>query len=287
MLEAIIAAVAGVLGAAMGSWATLRSARSTHRTTLEAARISPEPTEADVEVVDALYVLSDDIDPEERRTLVEREQRDHYGTWVVLDIKLRNRGGQTAYVSGLYLQLSDIVNGFRPVLPDVVHHLDQIGHELRMPPSYTYKTYLENESQRVRVSQVLPPGETERFLVSVDTPQSFFRTRLTVEYNAGRVAEARSELIFLRADPAWINAFSMLSALRSRMEQCGTVAGWRGQVMPTSDAGRLCLDEYERNLRNLAAIYAAVGRQSDTNGMAVRDSLARVPSMRQELGLDR
>ncbi|MER6086306.1 hypothetical protein [Streptomyces sp. NPDC001833] len=118
MLEAIIAAAAGVFGAAMGSWATLRSARAAHRTALEAARIAPEPTEADVEVVDAFYVLSDDVDPEERRALVEREQQDYYGTWVVLDIKLRNRGGQTAYVSGLHLQLS-----VRCGKPDLVRSL--------------------------------------------------------------------------------------------------------------------------------------------------------------------
>ncbi|MEU2874161.1 hypothetical protein ABZ769_34035 [Streptomyces olivoreticuli] len=287
MLEVIIAAAAGVLGAAMGSWATLRSARSAHRTALEAARIAPEPKEADVEVVEAFYVLSDDVDPEERRALVEREQQDYYGTWVVLDIKLRNRGGQTAYVSGLQLQLSDIVNGFRPVLPEPIYHPSRHMPERRAAPSYFYKTYLESESQRVRISQVLQPGETDRFLVSIDTPKTFFRTRLAIEYNADRVAEARTELSFLRADLAWMNATSMLSELERRMGACGSFAHWRGREMPTADASRLCLDEYEQNLRTLAAMYAEVDRESDANGAAVRASLARVPSMRQELGLDR
>ncbi|MFC9491786.1 hypothetical protein ACFTZM_37725, partial [Streptomyces hydrogenans] len=106
MVEVVIAAIAGVLGAAIGSWATTRAARTTQRAALETAQtaeraamqaawIAKEVKEAQIEIVDASFVEREDLDEEERDGL---GLSGPWGDAAVLDVKLRNCGGESAFV---------------------------------------------------------------------------------------------------------------------------------------------------------------------------------------------
>ncbi|MEV8597628.1 hypothetical protein [Streptomyces sp. NPDC052012] len=133
MLEVIIAAIAGLLGAALGSWATMRAARTAERAALTTARITPKPRKADVEFVDASFVAPNDLDPSERTALLEGEAGESE-TGLVLDLKLRNRGGETAYLYELTLDLRNSVDGFQPELPKADPTLAS-----RATPSHVYR----------------------------------------------------------------------------------------------------------------------------------------------------
>ncbi|MFD5748974.1 hypothetical protein [Streptomyces sp. NPDC127033] len=298
MLEVIVGGAVGVLGIVVAAWATLRSSRTAERSALVTAHIAAEPREAEVEIVDASFVTSEEVDVQELRALAEREGQDHYGSWVMLDIKVRNRGGQTAYITNVVFTMSSILNGFRPVFPKPIlgiaelqadeHHRPRIDPvAIDLSPSRNYQTFLDDEGPTsVPVSQVMKPGEADRFLVSIDTPRSFFRARVQVEYNAGRIVEAPKELAFLLTHPAWFNANTMLQKLAAVMEQPGTHALWRGRSMTRRAAGRLCMDEYEQSLRSLIEMYTEAGRGRDAVCASVRESLGRVPEMREALGLN-
>ncbi|MFE0726502.1 hypothetical protein ACFW23_36915 [Streptomyces rochei] len=286
MLEVIIAAVAGVLGAALGSWATMRAARTAERTALEAARITKEVREAEIEFVDVSLVEPEDLDEADRASLAPADGRGR--GMAILDVKLRNSGGETAYIYELRLKPWDVRDGFRPELPGIVEDHETRSYPSRVGPSHHYQDRRENghdPERPQRVSQALPPGEVDRFLVSVKTPACFFRANVSVTFNAGRTAEANN-LKFLRKPPDWVDSDSMLELLRARLQECGPFAARGSRRMPAAEAGRLCLAEYEESLLAAAALYALAGRTSDPEYAAIHASRSRIPQMRQDLGLD-
>ncbi|MGW5868338.1 hypothetical protein ACWFRJ_40040 [Streptomyces sp. NPDC055239] len=120
MLEALVAAAAGVLGAGIGAWAALRARK---------------PTEAKVEFVDVAVVPIEDLgeifevaEGDVVSELRERAQRmlgayarRPRGDWtgwggahteeeyfpIALDVKVRNSGGQTAYLHEFGIHVRD------------------------------------------------------------------------------------------------------------------------------------------------------------------------------------
>ncbi|MFD8354564.1 hypothetical protein ACFV1X_37265 [Streptomyces coelicoflavus] len=281
MLEVIIAATAGLLGAALGSWATMRAARTAERAALTTARITSEPRKADVEFVDASFVVSDDLDPTERTTLLGGATGESDASGLFLDLKLRNRGGETAYLYELTLDMRNSIDGFQPELPKTFTH-----HAMRTAPSHVYRAAPKEPRDRlqtVRISQVLPPDEVDRFLVSVPAPPRFIRARVSVVYNGGLEAAAVQELKFLHSHPQWINADSLITLLSLRLSQCGPYADWKGRRVPLTEVIRLCMEEYEQGLQDLADHYAEVHRETDPRCVAIHGSRIRVVLMRQAL----
>ncbi|MGO4635939.1 hypothetical protein AB4225_34210 [Streptomyces sp. 2RAF24] len=214
MIEVIIAAVAGVLGAALGSWATTRSARTAQGAALEAARtaeratmqaawIAKEVKEAQVEIVDASFVEFRDLDEEERASVIDSLSFRPGRKEAILDIKLRNTGDETAYVHEIQLTAEDVRDGFEMLLPEVdqaplwppgrgVSQNDTRGTEgvpsygefpRRALPSHAYRSRRRNGSNKEqfrRVSQVVARGEVDRFLVVVEVPGDFFKGALKI-----------------------------------------------------------------------------------------------------------
>ncbi|MFF3837854.1 hypothetical protein [Streptomyces sp. NPDC001930] len=287
MVEVIIAAVAGVLGAAMGSWATMRAARTAGRTAVETARITKEIPAAEIEFVDVSLVDPEDLDDEERVGLASAGD---LGAMAILDVKLRNTGGETAYIYGLQMKPWDVRSGSRPSLPGIARGAaDEDEHThvsaLRLPPSHYYRGRRNDEYSERHISQVLPPGEVDRFLVSVESPACFFRANITVFFNGGRKAELKDRKL-LRKPPVWVDSDSMLELLRTRLEECGPFATWGSQRVSAGEAGKRCLAAYDEGLAAAAAIYALMGRTSDPEYAAIHASRSRIPQLVRDLGLE-
>ncbi|MGW4699797.1 hypothetical protein [Streptomyces sp. NPDC004285] len=293
MVEVIIAAVAGVIGAALGSWATMRSARTTQRAALETARsaersalqtawIAKEVKEAQIEIVDASFVDAEILGEGERAGLAIDESRP--GSQVIMDVKLRNAGGETAYIYEIVLRVLEVRHGFRIVLPE---NMRSSGFDSVQGSTYYYNGPSrkgKKGEQFQSVSQVLLPGEADRFLVSFDSPAAFFRADLQVLFNAGRAVEA-ADVKYL-GKPLWSESDEVLGHLRQFLQRCGRTVEWRGEEMPAAEAGRRCLAEYEKDLLGVAGLYELVGRTVDPQYDAICAARSRIPHMRRELGLD-
>ncbi|GGR51576.1 hypothetical protein [Streptomyces roseolus] len=299
MLEVIIAAVAVVVGASLGSWATLRAARTAQRTALETARtaersalgtarIAREIKEADVEIVDVFLATREDLDE------LNEEQRASLGLigdWSarsIFDVKLRNRGGETAYVYEVLIYAWGIRTVSEPRLPGKYQpstQQQQGAHQA--PPDSFYRNWgrdSEDGGHIYRISQVMGPGEADRFLLSAMVPAGFFRADVKVLFNGGRTVEAKDVKCF--NPPPWVDAATMLGRLRDRLDECGSMATWNSVIMYAARAGTLCLDEYDENLAAHAALYELAGRTSDAEYLTIHESRSQVPQIRAELGLD-
>ncbi|MFJ2904329.1 MULTISPECIES: hypothetical protein [unclassified Streptomyces] len=226
MVDAVVGAVSGILVAGIGAWGLLR------------ARAAPE---ARVEVVDVAFLTREDFaefSAEEREAWGWREDADHIPA--VLDIKLRNSGGQVAYVHGLTLDVTrrlsvpptplprPAVEGFVPRSADdrptyaraAVVAGTTFTPRGPFPPSTVYRM-TSGEILRVdagrpgtngvkRLSQVLGPGAVDRFCVAIHQddepygPLGFLRLRAEISYNAVRSAKFGREVaspLFRR--PEW------------------------------------------------------------------------------------
>ncbi|MFE5795056.1 hypothetical protein ACFQ8C_21125 [Streptomyces sp. NPDC056503] len=301
MLEVIIAAVAVVLGASLGSWATVRAARTSQRTALETARtaertalatarIAKEIKWAQVEIVDAYLATPEDLED------LNEEQRAHLGltpSWTtrgVLDVKLLNNGAEPAYVYELLVETWDIREGAPPRLPGIppregVHGAPPAGH---MMPAHFYRGRGRNSGDAgklYRLSEVLPPGEANRFLLSAELPAGFFRANLKVLFNGGRTAELQDVHCLNR--PTWEEADSLRRRLLERLQECGPTATWNGAPMPTSEAAHQCLVEYDEELAALATLYEQASRTSDPEYAALNDSRRLVTHIHHHLYLNR
>ncbi|MFB7107251.1 hypothetical protein [Streptomyces hydrogenans] len=296
MVEVVIAAIAGVLGAAIGSWATTRAARTTQRAALETAQtaeraamqaawIAKEVKEAQIEIVDASFVEREDLDEEERDGL---GLSGPWGDAAVLDVKLRNCGGESAFVYDLQMTPRDVLKESTHRLPRTLGEgLSHAPARVHMEPNHYYRGRArdgEEGGQMHRVSQVLQPGEATRFLVSIDPPGYFFRADVKVYFNAGRMAEVK-ELEFL-GKPSWDNVVVIFRRLRMFLRESGESAEWDGQRMPAVEAGRRCFEEYDRDLSKIEALYVQAGRTSHPEYLAIGRSRVEIPRFRRALGLD-
>ncbi|CAM5649217.1 hypothetical protein STANM337S_06536 [Streptomyces tanashiensis] len=282
MVEVVIAAVAGVLGTALASWATIRAARTTGRSAVETAQIAKEIRPAEIEFVDVSAVDPADLDDEERAALAPTSNRQ--ATVVILDIKLRNTGGETAFLHTLHLRPWDVRDVAQPSLPEPVRPRPA-RDAIEMSPTHYYRGRRNDEYGERRISQVLAPGAADRFLVSVESPVCFFRADISVSFNGGCKAEMKGRK-FLRKPPVWVDSDSMMELLRNRLEECGPFAMWEHQRVSAAEAGRRCLASYGERLAAAAEIYALIGRTSDPEYAAIHASRARIPHMCQEMGLD-
>ncbi|MEV7568785.1 hypothetical protein [Streptomyces tanashiensis] len=288
MVEVIIAAVAGVLGAALASWATVRAARTARSSAVETAQISKEIRPAEIEFVDVSLVDPEDLEDEERAALVPPGNR---GATAILDVKVRNTGGETAYIYRLRMRTWDVRDVAQPSLPQVLRHQPDergragISRPLRVGPSHSYRGRRDDDYGERRISQVLAPGEVDRFLVLMDSPVCFFRANISVFFNGECKAEV-SDRKFLREPPIWVDADSMMEMLRRRLEECGPFAMWGHQRVSAAEAGRRSLASYGECLADAAAIYSLIGRTSDLAYAAIHASRSRIPEMHQALGLD-
>lgn len=318
MLEAILAAAAGVLGAGIGAWAALRARR---------------PTEAKVEFVDIAVVPIEDLGEvlegaegdvvtalrERARWMLERYPHRSNADWtgwggndtqddyypLVLDVKLRNSGGQTAYVHEFGIHVRDVlrVSGRDPQLlafdPDAGRSMPLGGQVVTS--AYTVRNDLRREREssakiRRQISQVLPPGGVDRFIVVMQTYEfgrtdkaAFFRMTAEVSYNADQTVRSAQPLRSpLLCHPVFLSTGDQMERLRREI-QLSRQPGWHmrmdGARMEPAQAVRRWFEEYEQQLKMVASIYVETGSDGCEEYSRIQDALAQIPAMQRELGL--
>lgn len=146
MWEQILVAVVAVICAAVGAWAALHARRS--------LPASPQIISVDVAIAD---MTSFD------------------GDRVVLDVKVLNNGGSTAYLSALKLQISRLVNA--PAWDPIAPSINWLALRGAVEPSAKYDLKLpagQNTAghvAQVAISHALKAGEGDRFVVAIGTQE--------------------------------------------------------------------------------------------------------------------
>jgi hypothetical protein len=305
MKEAVIGVVAGavvgIVAAAIGAWAVLRARR---------------PPEAKLELVDVGAVRGRDDSPrgapaeETDPDLVTMSGEEVHGfvgrrhLTPTLDIKLRNPGGQAAFVKRMVLEISEA-----HVLPRV--QLPQIGHHGTASeiPSWVYDVRLpappgDGPSQVSHdLSQVVPSGGVDRFRVRLYADREgdavLYRMRVRLLYN-GQDHDVVSEplAVALPSAPFMRSPLAIYNALLSFRKAAEHTAAREGEldsryVASLEDgyrdpevAMRRFLDEEENRLRMLVGI--ADGAVLLDPGLAdavekAKFTLARLEPVREEL----
>ncbi|MEV2255950.1 hypothetical protein AB0I94_36250 [Streptomyces sp. NPDC050147] len=284
MVETLIGVGAGLLGAAIGAWAALR------------ARI---PVKARVEVVD-LAVLYPDADADSGD-----QDADDIRQWLAachgippvgLDVKLRNSGGQSAYVTELSLELSDVLYEAPPEL--TVLHLVPMSTQ---PSNGTYNVILGSpgsgrdgevlHTKRQRISHVLPPGGVDRFVVLVDElperPRSYlawFRLRAILTYNAiETVTSPQAVCSPLRRPPRFWSPDEFVAQMQEALREIDD------DPRSLQPSVRRCVSDYEQHLLRIRTAYVesrqAASGDSPEEPPALQECLNALPLIRQELGL--
>ncbi|WP_436735606.1 hypothetical protein [Streptomyces sp. BBFR102] len=275
MVEAFIGAGAGILGTLIAAWVAVKARR---------------PVKARVEVVD-LAVLYPDADANSGDEDVDNARRELAAVFstralfVVLDVKLRNSGGESAYVTELALECSDLLH-LRSPAPR-----DEWGAVLNSMQSST-ATYRHGDTSPQRISQVLPPGGTDRFISRVlvavreeDDGLASCRLRVVLTYNNTETVTShqnvRAPLLLLNT-PHIQSPDEFLTQLRETIR----VPSEQGDL--PSGYLRECVRVYERRLQQIRTAYAETSHDSGLHleePPALQECLDSLPRIRQELGL--
>lgn len=307
MLETIIAAVAGLVGVGIGAWATLHGRKA---------------TEAKVEFVDISVVAPGELQElveggegqavESLRSYLQQDRllaRSRDGTItdqflvtfpVILDIKLRNSGGQAAYVHEFGAHMFRVLrHELRVPQPTAYQHPS--GRELAsVAASAFYPAELEIFPGQTsaapisqRMSQVIPPGGTDRFVVffPVGPHIDFFHLDAEVTYNASRTAASGKTVVSpLLGHPIILRGDDLLQQLRQALTE-GRRHYWEmsslGMEVPSPlESMRAWFEEYERDLKYVASIYETTGNDACEQYARIQEARTEIPRMRNELGVD-
>ncbi|TXS43321.1 hypothetical protein EAO75_31875 [Streptomyces sp. uw30] len=195
----------GIIAALIGAWAALRARR---------------PREAELELVDVSAGQGES-------TLVHswEGRYDAADTWshvVVLDVKLRNRGGSTAVLKRLELEVEEAGSfGFsRMELMAAMPSSATYDIELS-PPRWPYHPVREKA-----LSQVIPAGDADRFEIRLhvtapDRIRELYRLRFDLFYNgddrrvcAGPIAVAFPRAPLATTEPECARIIDILAPAR-------------------------------------------------------------------------
>ncbi|MEO3853076.1 hypothetical protein ABGB09_36595 [Streptomyces sp. B8F3] len=214
MQEAVIGGLGTIVGALIGAWAVAKA-----RT----------PTKAHVALVDVSLILPEMLQPSERASLSGPTPE------LVIDVKLLNNGGHTAYVHALSLELSEIIYNTGTEMPRIWDPEEDTLNRMNLQVwSARYGVYVHTEQVlqgvprkakvAIPLSQELKSGSVDRVCLDWSPPAvnaenwphvQAFKARVSVTYNATQVAKFDETL----QSPVMHHPLrSTLSDLRSTLE---------------------------------------------------------------------
>ncbi|MCI3220876.1 hypothetical protein [Streptomyces sp. NP-1717] len=220
MQEAVIGGLGTIVGALIGAWAVSKA-----RT----------PTKAHVDLVDASLILPEMLQPAERASLSGPTPE------LVIDVKLLNSGGQTAYVHALSLELSEIIYNAGTEMPRIWDPEEDVLNRMNLQEwSARYGVYSHAElvlqglprkgKVAIPLSQELKSGSVDRVCLDWSPPTvnaenwprvQAFKARVSVTYNATQVAKFNKTLESPVLNHPLRATFShLLSTLESLLAQC-------------------------------------------------------------------
>lgn len=301
MLEVVLSATVGVTAAAIGAWAVLRARRP------PAARLEL----VDVSAADAQHDISRDSSIDQEIPEIVKLSGVGVGGFVTpaLDIKLRNPGGQAAFVKRIELAVSEAV-----VLPVTRFPEGPTIHITASAiPSWNYDVELPVPTSSgpfkvaYDVSQVVPAWGVDRFRVRLYAHRKgraiLYRIRVRLLYNkGGRSVVSQPLTVALPSAPEIESPQEiherLLEFQRDAERNSGSGRHWLSRLHPDLRASieanlnhpeqaiTRYLDEEETTLRMLVEIAMLPGTRDPGLTDAVEKAkltLSHLPRIREEL----